>query len=95
MSRMPLPARPGPLPGSPVERRPCTRYLQDGSPCENTTVHVDGWCREPGCPEFRRARRAPEKHVELVFETCTADISVRCFRDLFYGTNKQRADRIA
>ncbi len=95
MSRLPLPARPGPLPTPRVEPQPCTRYLQDGSACGNTTVNVHGCCREPGCPEFRRSRRKPESHVELAFETCTADINVRRFRELFYGTNKQQADRIA
>ncbi|QHG85295.1 hypothetical protein D1O33_24950 (plasmid) [Rhodococcus rhodochrous] len=32
----------------------CTRFHRDGTACTNSTEHVDGWCRQDGCPGFVR-----------------------------------------
>jgi hypothetical protein len=40
----------------------CTRFHRDGTACTNPTDHVDGWCRQDGCPGFvrRDPTTAPE-----------------------------------
>lgn len=42
----------------------CTRFHRDGTACTNPTDHVDGWCRQDGCPGF--VRRAPATAPEFV-----------------------------
>jgi hypothetical protein len=44
---------------------------------------------------MKRSRRVPEHHVELVLETCTGNLKVLSFRELYYGTNRQMASQIA
>jgi hypothetical protein len=39
-------------------RRQCGRYRHDGTPCVNSTVYADGWCRQPDCPGYLRPQPA-------------------------------------
>jgi hypothetical protein len=65
----------------------CNRFGHDGSACTNKTDNADGWCREPGCPGFRRPdpSRAPEsagnpsgtpKHIRETGGLSLGDITV-------------------
>ncbi len=43
----------------------CTRFHRDGTACTNPTDHVDGWCRQDGCPGFVRRAPAPAPAPEF------------------------------
>lgn len=34
----------------------CERFRRDGTACDNDTTNADGWCRDPQCQGFTRAR---------------------------------------